>query len=461
VTPLSIRARLTLWYSAVLALTFILFSFIAWYAMRRSIYTAVDDELHESVESIRDAIQEFPPGEQAELRDKLEELGRERAAGDFMQAETGDGSWTYRSGAMARLNLPFGGDGNSVFDWRHDGVHLRLQGASVEASGRSYLILVGTRMTDYDAALKRLESILLVAVPVLLLFASLMGYWLSRRALAPVEEITVAAREIGASNLSRRLTVPRTGDELQNLSETLNNMLDRLEKAFQRITQFTADASHELRTPVSVMRARTELALRRPRSDEEYRETLALVLRELERTTELLENLLSLARADSGGVNIAHEPLDLRDVAREAAEEARPLAEAKQIHFAEDFPATALAVVGDAAALRRLLLILLDNAVKYTPAAGAVSFSLSSQDGNAIATVKDSGVGIGPDDLPHIFERFYRADKARSRAAGGAGLGLSIARWIAESHGGAIRVQSAFGQGSEFRVEIPLESAHS
>jgi heavy metal sensor kinase len=459
VTPLSIRARLTLWYFSVLALTFILFSLVAFYAMRRSIYTAVDRELHHSADGIADIIRGFQPGEEGELPDKLQELGRERAAGDYLQAESDNASWSYYSAAMEHLNVPFASGNGEIFSLRRGGIHLRLISAAVDASGRRYQILVGTRMDDYDEALRRLASILFVCVPALLVLASLVGYWMSRRALRPVAEITEEAREISAGNLDRRLAVPRTHDELQRLSVTLNAMLERLEKAFLRITQFTADASHELRTPVAVMRARAELALRRPRSDDEYREALALILRELERTSSMLEDLMLMARADSGAQKLSHAPLDLRDAAREAAEEAHPLADAKQIHFTESLPATSLPVSGDAAALRRLLLILIDNAVKYTPESGGISLSLAAKDGRAIATVADTGVGISPEDLPHIFERFYRADKVRSRTAGGSGLGLSIARWIAEGHGGAIYAESMVDQGSQFRVEIPLRNS--
>lgn len=458
-TPLSIRARLTLWYFTVLALTFILFSFVAFYAMRRSIYTTVDRELRHSADGIADTIQGFQPSEEGELRDKLEELGRERAAGDYLQVEIADGSWTYYSAAMRRLNLPFSKDEGAISSARPNGTHLRLISTPVDISGRRYRILVGTRMDDYDEALRRLASILSVCAPALLVLASLGGYWMSRRALAPVAAITGEAREISAGNLDRRLAIPRTHDELQRLSLTLNAMLERLEKAFLRITQFTADASHELRTPVTIMRSRAELALRKPRSDDEYRETLALILRELERTSGMLEDLMLMAREDSGAQNLAHAPLDLRDVSREAADEARPLADAKQIRFTESLPAAPMPVSGDAAALRRLLLILIDNAVKYTPESGGVSLSLIAENGRAIATVADTGVGIPPEDLPHIFERFYRADKARSRAAGGSGLGLSIARWIAEGHGGAIHARSVVGQGSQFQVEIPLQNS--
>jgi heavy metal sensor kinase len=298
--------------------------------------------------------------------------------------------------------------------------------------------------------------ILLGGVPLLLFLASAGGYWMSRRALAPVDRITNTARSITAQNLSKRLDVSPTGDELQRLSETLNTMLERLDTAFSRITRFTADASHELRTPVSLMRTTAELALRRDRRPEEYREALGQVLTELERTSTLIEDLLVLARADSGGDSVALEQVDLAASVAQACEQGSLMAAAKQLQFEVRLPKDPLYVVGDLSALRRLFLILIDNAVKYTPEGGQVRVGLDRIDQTAIAEVADTGIGIADEDLPHIFDRFYRADKARSRAVGGAGLGLSIAQWITNAHHGRIEVESAQGRGTRFRAAIPV-----
>ncbi len=279
---------------------------------------------------------------------------------------------------------------------------------------------------------------------------------MSRRALAPVDEITQGAERISSRNLSSRLTVPQSRDELQHLSETLNGMLERLEAAFRRITQFTADASHELRTPVALMRTTAELSLRKPRPEAEYRGALTLILRELESTSALIENLMLLARADSGFEVLRFAPVDLSETLREACRQGRVLAQGKQISFQEQIALGPVIVEGDAHALQRVFLILLDNAVKYTPPGGSVTVSLANVNGFAVAEIRDTGIGIGEADLPHIFERFYRADKARSRERGGVGLGLSIGRWIAEAHGGVIEAESTPGQGSVFRVRLPI-----
>jgi heavy metal sensor kinase len=311
-------------------------------------------------------------------------------------------------------------------------------------------------LDDFYEALARFRRVLFLSSPLLLLLASAGGYWLSRRALAPVDQIIREARSIGAQNLSSRLVVPHTRDELQRLSETLNGMLARLEQAFRRITQFTADASHELRTPVALMRTRAEITLRRPRSEEEYRETVRQILEELQKTSSLIENLMLLARADSGAEALPRARINIVESVGEACFEGRALAETKQISFLEELPQSPLWIEGDANSLRRLFLILLDNAVKFTPPQGRITVSLRSGDGCALAEVRDTGIGIAADDLPHIFERFFRADRARSRETGGAGLGLSIGQWIAEAHGGSISALSRPGEGSVFQVRIPL-----
>src|SRR2546428_263395 len=233
-------------------------------------------------------------------------------------------------------------------------------------------------------------------------------------------------------------------------------MLERLESAFKRISQFTADASHELRTPVALMRTTAELSLRKPRPEAEYREALTQILRELETTSALVEKLMLLARADSGVEALQFAPLDLAENLREACRQGHTLAQAKQISLQEQIANRPVIVEGDAHALQRLFLILIDNAVKYTPAEGRVTASLTDTNGFAVAEIRDTGIGIATVDLPHIFERFYRADKARSREMGGVGLGLSIGRWIAEAHGGAIEVESTPSQGSVFRVRLPI-----
>jgi heavy metal sensor kinase len=291
---------------------------------------------------------------------------------------------------------------------------------------------------------------------LLVCLAALLGYWLSGRSLAPVNRIIETAEHIGVESMSRRLEVPSARDELRRLTQAINAMLDRIERSFQRITQFTADASHDLRTPVSIIRTSAELSLRRPRSAEDYRETLHKILQTSIETSELLENLLTLARADAGAAGLDIHPLDLGAHVRKAKERAEILSSEKNLELVLNVPAAPVWVRADALAIDRLLLILVDNAVKYTPVGGRCEIELARDAQHAEITVRDTGQGIAESDLGSIFERFTRADRARSRNIPGAGLGLAIARWITDMHGGTIAAQSKLGAGSAFQVRLPM-----
>jgi heavy metal sensor kinase len=455
---LSMRLRLAFWYSAILALVLSLFGVSAFYLMRRSIHRTVDEELDSRFKGVRQLIEHSARIDNKEnLEDSLREHSDLRAGGELLQVSDQQGHWLYRSEVMSRLGvarpqtfsakaytLPFEKD------------PLRVLDRTVTAGNQSYVVQVAEEMDDFYGALDRFRTLLLVAIPILLLGAASGGYWMSRHALDPVDRIIQTAQNISVHNLSSRLDVPATGDELQRLSETLNGMLERLETAFKKITQFTADASHELRTPVAVMRTRAELSLRRARSVEDYRDTVAQIHSELERTTELIEKLMFLARTDSGADPIPFAPVNLSEIVHEVDTQGSALAENKQVSFHENVPEHPVWVQGDEHLLRRLFLILIDNAVKYTPAEGMVEVSILEQNGIAIGQVRDTGIGVAAADLPNIFERFYRADKARSRETGGTGLGLSIGRWIAEAHAGTIEVESSPGHGSTFQVRLPL-----
>jgi len=310
-------------------------------------------------------------------------------------------------------------------------------------------------MDDFYEAQTRFRNLLLALIPLLLIVATSAGYWMSRRALAPVDRITTAAQQINVHNLSARLAVPDTSDELQRLAETLNAMLARIESSLTRISQFTADASHELRTPVALMRTRAELALRRERTEAEYVETIEQLHQELVRTSDLIEKLMLLARSDSGAEMLHRSPVDLGEIVRDVVRQTAALAEQKQLALTAEVTGDAIMVDGDTQFLRQLFVILIDNAVKYTPAPGKVTVTLSDSGDEAIVSVADTGIGIEAAELENIFDRFYRADKARSRESGGAGLGLAIGRWIAESHGGSIVAESVPGKGSTFRVRLP------
>jgi heavy metal sensor kinase len=453
----SIRVRLTLWYSLILSLSLSLFGGGAYFAMRHSLYATLDAELRQRLEGIRGIISEDAPRGAAILDDEFREFANGEGARGGLRVVDAAGHVLFASPGMElRTAREASRTVSAGFNERIAGKHFRVLWDRMEVGGARYDVTVAISTKELSEALERFRDALYLVGPLFLFLAALGGYWMSRRALVPVDEITRSARNIGAQNLAMRLAVPPTGDELERLATTLNEMLSRLDGAFQRIIQFTADASHELRTPVSVMRTSAELALRKPRAEAEYREALSLILRESEKVSRLIDQLLMLARADSSSAAIPITRTNLNETLQKAWEETNILANAKRLN-AEDFvPAAPVWVNGDPASLERLFLILLDNAVKYTADGGRIELRLSTDDGFAVAEVRDTGIGISPEDIAHIFERFYRADRARSRETGGTGLGLAIGRWIAQAHGGEIRVQSEPSKGSTFQVRLPL-----
>jgi heavy metal sensor kinase len=327
----------------------------------------------------------------------------------------------------------------------------------VEVRGRKFTIQVAESLEEFDESLRDFRNLLLISSPVFLLLASLGGYWISTRALSPVDRITRDARSIGIANLSSRLQMPQARDELRRLTGTLNEMLDRIDLAVRRMVQFTADASHELRAPLTLIHTAAEFSLRRERTRDELVDAMRKILRESDRTSRLVDELLLLARADSGTDDLRLEPVNITDLGRNAVEQISTLAEPKGIAVSYEIPNAPVMVDGDEQALARLWLILLDNAVKYTNERGHVTFSIRDTNSQAEVLVSDTGVGIAAPDLPFVYDRFWRADKVRSRSGGGAGLGLSIARWIVDRHGGKIEIRSEAGQGCRVFVRLPLK----
>jgi heavy metal sensor kinase len=463
----SIGVRLSLWYAVILGIALVSFGAVVWWAVQHSLNHAIDDTLRDRVEGIRQFIEAHSSSlSLEEMQMEFREHSVLGPGGDLFQVLDKDGSWLYRSDPLYDEHVPVYRVSDLGSNRRFEalviqGAPLRFLSQSIEVAGHTYSVQVAAPLHEVQEGLRDLVWILLATTPLVLAVATMGGYWMSRRALAPVDAITLEAKAIGADNLSRRLAVPNTGDELQRLSETLNEMIGRLDEAFQRITRFTADASHELRTPLALMRTTAELALRGDQPQQEYRESLGQILAELERTSHLVENLLLIARVDSSGAQLQLSGIDLTQTLREACLQAAPLFQAKHIQFDSQIPQHPIAVKGDAQALRRLFLILIDNAVKYTPSGGSVNVSAGQTNDAAVVTVIDTGIGIPSADLPHIFERFYRVDKARSREQGGAGLGLSIARWIVETHGGQINIDSQLNTGTTVRVSLDKGSTRT
>jgi heavy metal sensor kinase len=309
---------------------------------------------------------------------------------------------------------------------------------------------------EIDRALAQLAHTLIIAVPLTLALAAGGGIFLARRALKPVDKIAQTAREIEESDLSRRIDV-NTKDELGRLAATLNDMIGRLENAFRRQKQFTSDASHELRTPLAVIEAESTLALRKERPSSDYRQSLELISTEARHMSSLIDKLLTLARADAGKEQWSFTEINLGKLISNLSADVEVLFQEKGLSFQLE-QIQDLVVKGDEDRLKELFMNLLDNAIRYTPAPGTVSISLQREGQMAVVSITDTGVGIPAEDVPFIFERFYRVDKSRSRDVGGTGLGLAICKHIAEAHRGKIKVESQVGVGSTFSVWLPLLS---
>jgi heavy metal sensor kinase len=461
---LSIGVRLALWYLLFFAVAQLAFGAGMWLILRHNLYDIVDDGLEERIDDLKNFLQSQPRNRSiAKLQEEVYETYALEHSGNYLELYSDNGELIYRSAFLrahpADLLRPDEVKTTVLRSREIEGRPFRFIQQKLDVNGRLYTVEMGAPADDAVETLHLFRFYLLMFAPLLLLAAAGGGYWLSRRALSPVDALVRTAREVSGTDLNRRLQKLETGDELQRLSDTLNEMLDRIQSAFLRITEFTADASHELRTPVSLIRTEAELALRRSRGAAEYQESLRHILMEAERTTALIEQLLSLARTDSGREKLNLQSVDLNQMLRNVVDGWQQVATIRNLQFSVSLGAQDSFVLGDETWLRRLADILLDNAFKYTPPPGSVHLSLEAKGESAVITVQDSGLGIAEAEQSRIFERFYRVDKARSRAQNGAGLGLSIAQWIVTQHRGSIRVESRSGNGATFRVELPMIAA--
>ena len=317
-------------------------------------------------------------------------------------------------------------------------------------------ISVAYTAEDIQSNLTELFGSLLIGFPIAMLFATLGGLMLSKLTLRSIDKITLTAKEITASNLSRRLPMPSSNDEMARLTMTLNEMIERLENSFAQIRQFSYDVSHELRTPLTIMIGELELALRSPdKSPEEYEMIIISSLEEAARLTNVVETLLELARAETGQVKMKYALTNLTKFMIDLCEDAEILAESKEILVEKNVEYEIDAFV-DSPRLHQAIINIIDNAVKYTPEGGKIYISLKKDNRFATIKVADTGIGIPENELLHIFDRFYRVDKARSHDIRGVGLGLSIVKWIVEAHNGSIIVESEVKQGTKFTISLPL-----
>ena len=469
--PLPIRVRLTAWYLIVIFASLVLSTGALYFGLRQAIEDTVDNQLQVRSDNIKQFlnVHAAQPNASPQLLPEASGLG---PGDDLYQVTTPPGSVLYQSPAMRALAVPLDEtrlrnhyrhhrDEGDFTTYYHRQGDVRVLSTDVRVGDEEYKVQVATIVSPLYEVLEKFGTWVWTGLPIILCFAGAGGYWLSGRAMRPVHNLVLSTRAISERNLSKRLQVPAARDELSELAETMNAMLDRLDSAFTRITRFTADASHELRTPITVIRTTSEVILEKERSSEEYREMVGEILRESEFTSDLIEQLLTLARADADGVQLSLEPTDLRALSAELDAASSVLAESRSILWSSEMPESPVIVLANGPHLRRLLLILIDNACRYTRRGGAVRLTLTKQDHDAVVTVSDTGIGIPPADLARIFDRFYRAENARYFHSEGSGLGLSIAHWVAAAHGGSLTVESSNGAGTSMRLRLRLREGNA
>jgi heavy metal sensor kinase len=460
---LTIQLRLTAWYFLSLAIIVALFAGGSWFAMKASMYHSIDRDLRYRVDSVVPYIESHSLNTQEQFSKVFTRSSDSSIVGVFVQVTDEQSTILYESVLLSAHRVPVlapgAPDGSvSITTVGTHGWPVRVASKRLMVGGTILTVHIVEPLRDLMESLREYGLYLTLLIPIALLLTTTAGYWLSRSALAPVEQIRQQAESIDPADLTTRLPVPPTNDELAKLGQTLNAMLTRIEAAFRSIERFTADASHELRAPLALILTAGEVSLRRERSREELAEVLRKIVREARHMSNLVENLLDLARGDARRRHTELAPVDVAAMLRDLFAELTPAAGKKGLSLTAAVPDHEVRVIGEATELRRLFLILTDNAIKYTEA-GSIHLALGSEGGQVNVTVSDSGIGIEESSIPHVFDRFWRADKVRSRSEGGAGLGLSLASQIVQRNGGTLSVKSELGKGSTFIVHLPAIAA--
>jgi heavy metal sensor kinase len=316
------------------------------------------------------------------------------------------------------------------------------------------IVQVGSSLADFDETMRKLLIIMIISIPTSISVTIIVGYFMAKKSLKPVDQIRRAAVKISSSNLDERIDIKGRRDELGRLAETFNAMIARLKDSFQRINQFSIDVSHELKTPLTILKGETEVVLRKDRDNEEYKNLLQSNLEEIDRMARIIDDLLLLSKADTKDMKLNIENISLRDLVADVCMNMKIFANNKEMTLIVDELAD-VRLIGDELKLRRMLWNIIENGIKYTPKGGVVNVSSYTSNGYVCINVKDNGMGISEDDIKYIFDRFYRADRSRKRESG-SGLGLSISKWIAEAHKGAIEVVSQPSKGSQFLIKLPI-----
>jgi heavy metal sensor kinase len=452
----SIRVRLTAWYAVVLTVMMAVYATATLIAVRHEFLEQFDDQLHEDFETAEERLTRTPDGRVTWAGDRHRDPDSDE--GRVYEVWSADGQQIHRSGASVALPpVALAAPGRS---YRYETVtagneRWRTLAAPVSIDGHSVVLRVSRSEELLRYQLGEILFVLVLGLPLVVVLAGIGGYVLARRALVPIDQLASEARRITAERLHERLTVSNPKDEIGRLTAVMNDAFARLESSFDQLRRFTADASHELRTPLAVVRGIGEAAVAERRHPAEYEEAIGSMLEEVDRMTHLVDTLLRLSHADAGTIRLSRAPLDLGQLAREVASSLGILAEERNQKLTLEVSDGVLVPV-DRLVVREALTNLLDNAIKYGPVGSTVAIQVARRGDQAMLAIADEGPGILSEHRERIFHRFFRVDQARSRDGGGAGLGLAIAKWAVDMHGGQITVDQRPGGGSEFRILLPL-----
>lgn len=460
----SLRFRITAWYAALLAGALMIFGVSVYLGLERyldwNLQKTLASECRTIGTKLLTQLPEKPPAWLSteinesyapEVNSKFVRVIHDGAGVIYVSATPKDGSFD-----PSRVPLPNSDEKGRSRRIRLDGHELLIDALEFSTpNGGRFVVESGVPYQQIEVVLHGLLLTFTIYMPFIIFLAVGSGYWLMRRSLQPVDEITRRAEGITSTNLSERLPVIRTGDELERLSDSLNRMIKRLDDAFQHINRFSADASHELRTPLTILQLELEGIAQSHRLNPSLTDQIGSALEETHRMSHIVESLLAISRLDAGELKMERVRLDLGQLAASTADQMKLLAEEKSIRLSSDVTSETH-VEGDRSRLQQVIVNLVANAIKYTQEGGNVTVRVRQELGTAVLEVSDNGAGIPKYALPHVFERFYRADKARSRNSGGAGLGLAIVKAICTAHGAELSVSSQEGNGSLFRVELPL-----
>ncbi|MCX5804904.1 MAG: ATP-binding protein [Proteobacteria bacterium] len=464
---LPIRWRLTLWYGLILTLILSVFSSGVYTYFRNSLQKSIDEKIKSIGEILSSSMSEsHNTSVFGNFERYLENVLGKRPKGKFIQIMDTSGKIGAKMNDIETEVLPSSFktlervlNGEVVYETM-ERVKPRLRMVTIpiienkESKKVTSIVQVGTSLEDFDETMKKLLIIMLISIPTSIGVSIVSGYFLAKKALRPVDQIRKAAVKITLSNLGEKIDIGSRRDELSRLARTFNEMISRLRDSFLRINQFSIDVSHELKTPLTILKGQTEVALRKDRENEDYKSILKSNLEEINRMAEIIDDLLLLSKAETKEVKLSFEDVSLRDLIADVCMNVKIFADNKGIGLMikelED-----VKIKGDELKLRRMFLNIVENGIKYTQPGGKVDISSSINNGYVQIDIKDNGVGIAEDDIKFIFDRFYRGDKSRKRESG-SGLGLSISKWIAEMHKGTIEVKSGLSEGSLFSIKLPV-----